>query len=289
MIYSMTAYARHELQNDSAIVCWDIRSVNNRYLDVSIKLPEELRSLEFSFREVIKKNIRRGKLDCTLKVNNVLNTDSSAIKINMALAKQIIMSCQEIASNMQTSATISPLEILQWPNIIESDNTLLENIERLAKDSLMRAIVKLNEHKQKEGIELSNIILNKLNSIEEHINAIKQFLPNTIEKYQEKLLDKLQSLTVTYDPSRLEQELLYLAQKTDIAEEVDRLNIHINEAKNILNKEEMVGRRLDFLMQEVNREVNTLSAKSIDPKISSIVVELKILIEQIREQAQNLE
>jgi uncharacterized protein (TIGR00255 family) len=287
MIYSMTAYARHELQNTQASLCWEIRTVNSKYLDLSFKLPEDLRNLEPCFREKIKQSLKRGKVDCILKVN-LFNDNDHTLDINMPLAKKIIMACQELSNEMSNETAISPLDILQWPNIINSNHSL-EGLEELAKDSLIETLTKLKTSKEQEGKELLNVMLERLNQIENQVKEVNNILPDTVSSYKKKLLDRLQDLAISYDEGRLEQELLYVAQKTDIAEELDRLNIHVNETRNVLNKGGIVGRRLDFLMQEINREVNTLSAKSIDPKISLAAVELKILVEQIREQAQNLE
>jgi uncharacterized protein (TIGR00255 family) len=288
MAYSMTAYVSHEITDDGVTICWDVRSVNHRYLDIFYKLPEELRDLEPYLRGTTKKKINRGKLDLTLKVN-MLDRADKTFTIDMLQAKQIINACQELAKYMQTPASVSPLDILLLPSLKVENQAYLEKIKKLAADALSEALDKLNLSKQQEGKELCQIISQRLHEIATKIQEIRVLLPNIIPAYKSKLLQKLQDLQTIYNEDRLEQELLYLAQKVDIAEELDRLDIHINETKRTMNVESMLGKRLDFLMQEINREVNTLAAKSTDPKISLITVDLKVLVEQIREQAQNLE
>jgi uncharacterized protein (TIGR00255 family) len=269
MAYSMTAYVSHEITDDGVTICWDVRSVNHRYLDIFYKLPEELRDLEPYLRGTTKKKINRGKLDLTLKVN-MLDRADKTFTIDMLQAKQIINACQELAKYMQTPASVSPLDILLLPSLKVENQAYLEKIKKLAADALSEALDKLNLSKQQEGKELCQIISQRLHEIATKIQEIRVLLPNIIPAYKSKLLQKLQDLQTIYNEDRLEQELLYLAQKVDIAEELDRLDIHINETKRTMNVESMLGKRLDFLMQEINREVNTLAAKSTDPKISLI-------------------
>jgi len=288
MIYSMTAYARHEVKNDEITICWDIRSVNHRYLDLSFRLPEELRDLEPYFRDITKKNINRGKLDLSLKVSMV-DDKAKSFTINMVQAKQVIAACQELASNIQLPAPVSPLDILLLPSIRLENDAYWKNIKELARESLPDVLAKLNISKRQEGKELLTVILRRLKEIEIKLEEINNLLPNATQMHKAKLLHRLKELQAVYDEGRLEQELLYLTQRTDIAEELDRLSIHVKETKRSLTEGGVVGRRLDFLMQEINREVNTLAAKSTEPQISLLTVDLKVLIEQIREQAQNLE
>ncbi len=288
MIYSMTAYARQEIQTNDVAIYWDIRSVNHKYLDLTFKIPEELRNIEHLFRDIIKKNISRGKLDCHLQIN-IINQDARELAIDENIAKQVITACQKISFSMQSPAVISPLDILNWPGVIKRDCINWENIQELTKTSLQNAIEVLNINKKQEGQALLDIIRERICEMEIQLRLINDLLPNAVHAHREKLVSRLQELSIPYDAGRLEQEMLYLIQKSDIAEELDRLNIHINETNRILNQGGMIGRRLDFMMQEINREANTLAAKAIEPKISLAAVELKVLIEQIREQSQNLE
>jgi len=288
MIYSMTAYARHEMQNEEVAIYWDIRSVNHKYLELSLKVPEELRELEHVFRDIIKKNINRGKVDCYLKID-LVNSVARELVINENVANQVIATCQKLAHFIQNSALISPLDVLKWPLVIQSNTVNLKSIQAPLKNSLIEALKILNNNKKQEGLELLNIISKRLDDMEIQIKIINQALPQAMLAHRVRLVGRLQELQVTYDVGRLEQEMLYLVQKSDIAEEMDRLSIHINETKWILSQGGMIGRRLDFMMQEINRETNTMSAKSTDPQIALAAVELKVLIEQIREQAQNLE
>lgn len=288
MIYSMTAYARHEMKNEEVAIYWDLRSVNHKYLELSLKVPEELRELEHVFRDIIKKNINRGKVDCCLKLD-LVNHATRELVINETVANQVITACQKLGNNMQNSALISPLDVLKWPLVIRSDTVNLIRLQELLKNSLIETLKILNNNKKQEGLALLNIIRKRLEDMENQIKIINQILPQVMLANRVKLIRRLQELEVTYDAGRLEQEMLYLVQKSDIAEEMDRLSIHINETKRILNQGGMIGRRLDFMMQEINRETNTMSAKSTDPQIALAAVELKVLIEQIREQSQNLE
>lgn len=289
MLYSMTAYVRHEETTADFTICWDLRSVNHKYLEINYKLPEELRDLEPDFREITKNYINRGKLEINLKIN--FNQDNAQVlKLNIAKAKQVIAACEQLSSLMPNPAPVSPLELLLSLGL-QSENSLLiaEKLKISVKTTLQDALVKLKANKQQEGEAIYQVIAKRVDSIAAKIQDIYPLLPTAILAYKAILLERLQTLAVTYDNGRLEQELLYLTQKIDVAEELDRLNIHVKETRRTLAQELMVGRRLDFLMQEINREVNTLAAKSIDTQISLITVDLKVLVEQIREQAQNLE
>jgi uncharacterized protein (TIGR00255 family) len=288
MVYSMTAYARHDMVNDAIELVWEIRSVNHKYLDITFKLPEELRDLECCLRDVVKKNVNRGKLECTLHLKRLDNA-TNAFTFDVELATKIINACEQLTKKMLHPAPVSPLEILNFPTIQRSPQLDWNNAQDLAKFGLQDALEILNINKRQEGKELLLVMRKRVHEMENNLQIIHNFLPQIKANQKAKLLQRLAELTISYDPARLEQELAYIIHKTDVGEEIDRIVIHLEETNKILEQGGMIGRRLDFMMQELMREVNTFAAKSLDPQMALTAVELKLLIEQIREQAHNLE
>ena len=283
MIYSMTAYTSHELKGTWGNLYWEIRALNHRYLDLSFKLPEEFRSIENELREIAKKHVNRGKLDCNLKLE--INSNL----INLDAVDHIIAACKQIESKMQSYAKISPIDILSMPAVMQAKQANQNKFGIHIEQAFKKAILKLKAARKREGKELAKIIIKRLDNMSSQTKKIQNKLPKVLNNQRIQIINRLKETTVNYDCNRLEQELVYLAQKMDIAEELDRLYIHIKEAKRMLTQGGLVGKKLDFLLQEMNREVNTLASKSADSQISLITVELKVLIEQIREQVQNLE
>ena len=288
MIQSMTAYAQEAVEGPWGSLRWEIRSVNHRYSEFYFKLPEEVRELESSLREMARKKVGRGKLDCLLRFE-ARDMNLESLNINTKLAEQLVLACQKVAAGMHSPAPISPIEILSWPQVIESQEIDTSALKQGVQKGYIAAIDKLNEVRQTEGKELKQLIQTRLEGMEVQIEQIKAKFPEILAALKEKLHSKVAELDIQTDEGRFEQELVYLVHKSDIAEEVDRLGIHINEVKRVLEKGGLVGRRLDFLMQEMNREANTLASKSVDSFTSLAAVELKVLVEQVREQVQNLE
>jgi uncharacterized protein (TIGR00255 family) len=267
---------------------WEIRSVNHRYLEPSFKLPESLRALETQLREKLRKQLSRGKIECGLRIQ-YQGTDSSKLQINQHLARELISAAESIKQLMDKPAAIDPLEILQWPGVISESEIDSDLIQQQAMALFQTSLEQLIHSREREGSELKQFIEQRLESIETITRAIRIQLPDILAAQKQKLLNRLQELKAELNEDRLEQELVILAQKADVDEELDRLQTHVGEVRRVLAQGQACGRRLDFLMQELNREANTLSSKSIVSDTTQASVELKVLIEQMREQIQNIE
>ena len=289
MIRSMTAFARQAGQYDWGSLVWEVRSVNHRYLEPTFKLPESMRVLETGLRDKLRKQLSRGKVECALRIQQQGTGDANALQVNKALAEEVIAASESISKLMAKPAAIDPLKILQWPGVIGESNTDTELIGQQAMALFQTSLEQLIESREREGTELKQFIEQRLDSIEIITDAVQQQLPEILAAQKQKLLTRLQELKAEPNEDRLEQELVIIAQKADVDEELDRLKTHVAEVRRVLNKGQACGRRLDFLMQELNREANTLSSKSIVSDTTQASVELKVLIEQMREQIQNIE
>jgi len=286
MIHSMTAFARQDLNADWGNASWEIRSVNQRYLETYIRLPEQLRSLEPILRERFRKRLQRGKVECNLRFSPI--NEQSSLTINTTLANQVIEQANWVIKQAG-SGVINPLEILNWPGVIAAPEQDMDAIstELLAQFDL--AIDHFINARASEGDNLKTMIVTRLHAISELVTLVRTQMPAIIDWQRQRLNKKFEEVQVQIDPERLEQELVLLAQKVDVAEELDRLDSHVSETQKIMAKGGACGRRLDFMMQEFNREANTLASKSINSEITRASVELKVLIEQMREQIQNIE
>jgi len=288
MARSMTAFARQELVKDWGTLTLELRSVNHRYLDVSLRMPEEFRSHESKIREKISAKLARGKVDVGLRFSRT-ESSSGEITIDKELVQQIASASREVDHILYNPAAVSSLDILRWPGVIKASEldsnelttALLELVDETLKDML--------EGREREGEKLAELISQRCQSISEVIVKVKKRLPEIMQTWREKLLTRIQDASVEVDENRLEQELVIIAQKTDVDEELDRLTTHVVEVERVLKDKKPIGRRLDFLMQELNREANTLGSKSIDTETTKASVDLKVLIEQMREQIQNIE
>lgn len=284
MTKSMTAFTRLEKES----VSWELRSVNHRYLDVTIKMPERLRSLEVGLRTALKKHLKRGKVDCLLKVEAESNTVEALSLNEPQLLKLIeVVKRAESIAGMQNSANI--IDLVRWPGVLQEQQVNLGELASSVNLGFEEALVSLIDMRAREGAELGRIVLEKLTELEAIVAVVRGEVPIIAARQKQKILDRLSELSSGADENRLEQELVYLAQKGDVAEELDRLDTHIEEIRGALASEEPSGRRLDFLMQELNREANTLSSKAVAANTSIQAVELKVIIEQMREQIQNIE
>ena len=257
MINSMTGFASYEHKSEFGSFIWEIRSVNQRFLEQYFKLPDEFRSIESSTRDIVKQELERGKVECTLKFNP--NIDTETVHFNEKLAKQLVANAEKVNSFLtdKSVARFNPIEILMWPGVINSGNADDDQVKNAAIEAFKTTIIKLKEARQREGEKLLTILLDKLEKIESEVALVKTHLPNILAWH--------------------------------VAEELDRLNSHVSETRSILNKGGSCGRRLDFMMQEFNRESNTLASKSINVDVTNSAIELKVLIEQMREQIQNIE
>lgn len=286
-ISSMTGFARKELKADWGNAAWEIRSVNQRYLETYFRLPEQFRSLEPILRERFRKALTRGKVECNLRIE--FNQGSATeIQINESFAEQLIQAAKWVQTQSQ-QGTINPLDILRWPGVIASQEQDTDAINQTLLGLFNETLDEFIAMRQREGAALKTLIEQRLASIKVEVEKVRQQMPAVIEWQKNRLLTKIEEASIEIDNSRLEQELLFVIQRIDVAEELDRLDTHLAEAAKILSKPESVGRRLDFMMQEFNREANTLASKSINTDITNSAVEIKVLIEQMREQLQNLE
>jgi uncharacterized protein (TIGR00255 family) len=288
MTLSMTAFSRQQLEQEWGVLTWEIRSVNHRYLETNVRLPESFRSLENAIREAVRKKLTRGKVECQLRIQSEANV-SSEINLNKTLIRQLIQANIEIEQITGTSSSLGNMEILRWPGVIEEQDFDKRAIEKQALALFINALDDLVATREREGKELQGFIAQRISSIREIVSSVREKMPEILAKQKQSILDKVEDLQVDLETTRLEQEVSLLAQKADVEEELDRLNSHLNEVERVLKAKGQKGRRLDFLMQELNREANTLSSKSIVVETTLSAVELKVLIEQMREQIQNIE
>lgn len=287
MIRSMTAFTRSSIEKEWGIATWELRSVNHRYLELDIRLPETLRELESSLREAALKQLQRGKIECYLRYHpneNLLN-----VSLNHHILKQLAALSQEVQSSWQGPIDTSLIQILHWPGVLKKIEAQSGELNQNILELFDKALQELVARRVREGESLQSRIKERLQQMLQGLEQIKQRLPLIIKQQREKILGRIQDLQLNIDPMRVEEELLLLMQKMDVAEEIDRLEIHINEVQQALNTQGSIGRRLDFLMQELHREANTLGSKSSDTETSHVAIHLKVLIEQMREQAQNIE
>ena len=288
MVHSMTAFSRQQLEREWGSLTWEIRSVNHRYLEPSVRLPENFRSLENPIRKQLRDKLYRGKIECLLRFRTV-EANQIDWQLNLDLISQLTKANLEINNNIGGDYKLSSLDILKWPGVISDQSIDEEVFNKEAMGLFEKALDDLMVVREREGASLRDAILKRIASIQRIIDSIQAKMPSIILKQKENLLNKLEDIKAEFEPTRLEQEITLLAQKADVDEELDRLNSHLQEAKRVLDSGGQIGRRLDFLMQELNREANTLSSKSIVVETTQSAVELKVLIEQMREQIQNIE
>jgi len=288
MARSMTAFARQERVKDWGTLTLELRSVNHRYLDVSLRMPEDFRNLESKIREKISAKLGRGKVDVGLRFTRS-ETAAGEMVIDKDLIKQISNASREIDHILYNAGSVSSLDILRWPGVIKSPELDSKELTTTLFELLDVTLNDMLEGREREGEKLAELIQLRCNSISDVIVNVKKRLPEIMKIWREKLVTRLQDASVEVDENRLEQELVIIAQKTDVDEELDRLVTHVAEVERVLKDKKPIGRRLDFLMQELNREANTLGSKSIDTETTKASVDLKVLIEQMREQIQNIE
>jgi len=286
MIHSMTGYARHQIKADWGSATWEIRSVNQRYLETYWRMPEQFRALEPVLREKIRKALQRGKVECNLRFE-ADQAKRGELQLNQGLAEQLIKNAEWV--QQQAGGQINPVDILRWPGVMETPE---QDADALSKELLAAWQEALNafiDSRASEGANTATMITSRLDKITEQVAFVREQMPTVMEWQRERLTSRLADVIEELDPQRIEQEMIMVAQKIDVAEELDRLDSHVSETRKILKKGGACGRRLDFMMQEFNREANTLASKSINADITQAAVELKVLIEQMREQIQNIE
>ncbi|MBU1724999.1 MAG: YicC family protein [Gammaproteobacteria bacterium] len=288
MIRSMTAFSHRELTTEHGILSWEIRTVNHRYLDISLRLPEEFRCLENSFREAIQNNLKRGKVECNLRFN-AAQGNTNEIRINEPLARALIIACRQLEYITDNPEPLKAVDILRWPGVAQDAPPDMDIVTAHTQALLQDALEDLLETREREGKRLADFIYQRCDQIAEIIVKVRKYRPGIIAAQREKILNRIEELQISPDYNRIEQELVILAQRLDVDEELDRLMAHLDEINEVLERDEPVGRRLDFLMQELNREANTLASKSNDADTTQSAVDLKVMIEQMREQVQNIE
>ena len=288
MAKSMTAFARSRTNGEAGELVWEIRSVNHRYLETSVRLPEEFRALEPVVREQVSKRLGRGKVDCNLKFTPAPGT-SDGLTVNGELADQVLAAAHELMGKLHSSPLPTVMDLMRWPGVLVQAEQDTESLQKAATDLLRDALDELVETRAREGARLAEIIGERLEGMRVQVDRARERMPEVIRLVRERLRARLAEMVENVDTDRLEQEMAMLAQRLDVDEEMDRLNTHLDEVARVLGKKEPIGRRLDFLMQELNREANTLGSKSNDSETTAVSVEMKVLIEQMREQVQNLE
>ncbi len=289
MIKSMTAFARKDKKGADAELSWEIRTVNHRHLDISLHLPSALIAHEHKFKEIIRKKLARGRVDLKLTLQETKQDSIDAININEDKVKSLLSACSELKHLTHKSATLSAMEILQWPGVIEKKEAVSDDLFSPTQALLEIALGDLILMRETEGRRLLKMIRTRCDDVVKIVESVKSRRAEVVKALRIKVMNKISELDVNVDKNRLEQELVYHAQRLDVDEELDRLGAHIEEVNAVLARNEPVGRRLDFLMQELNREANTLASKSNDAETTKSAVELKVLIEQMREQCLNIE
>ncbi|KXI23977.1 YicC/YloC family endoribonuclease [Photobacterium sanguinicancri] len=287
MIHSMTAYARREVKGDWGSAVWEIRSVNQRYLETYLRMPEQFRGLEPVLRERFRKRLARGKVECNLRFEANASSNRE-LSINEDLAKQVIKAAQWV-KDTSGEGNIGPFQVLNWPGVMETPEQDLDTINKDLLAGFEEALTDFIAARASEGENMKELIVHRLDAITVEAGKVRAQMPEVMAWQRERLLSRFEDAKIELDASRVEQELILLAQKSDVAEELDRLDSHVKETQKIMKKGGACGRRLDFMMQEFNRESNTLASKSINTEITASAVELKVLIEQMREQIQNIE
>ena len=288
MLHSMTGFARESVETDIGTLTWEIRAVNHRYLDVQFKLPEDLRPREQAFRQQASASLGRGKIECALFFRQAVHQESE-LQIDTELVELIGHRISQLTSKLPNVAAVNPIEILRWPGVIVQGVVDTEPLFERAGELFGTALESINKMRGSEGARIAEMIESRCADIEAIAASVRKRMPEVLEATRARQKERIDKLDVEADPERLEVELALIAQKIDIDEELDRLDSHLVEIRDALASKKPVGRRLDFLMQELNREANTLGSKAADAATTKAAVDLKVLIEQMREQIQNVE
>lgn len=282
----MTTFARCSDQDTWGMATWEIRIVNHRYFDCSLKIPDAFRSLDANIRLQLQQQLHRGRVDCMLKFDHG-DQGGLNLSLNTALVKKLLEVVSEVRSYLPM-ATVDPMKILSWPHVLQTTEEDLTIAQEVILRLFEKTLVELIATREREGMVLSKLIKDRLQEMLTIISKIKNKIPQVLADQRLRVVKRLEEALASLDQSRLEQEMVYFVQKVDITEEIDRLGAHIQEVTRVLDNGGPAGKRLDFLMQELNREANTLASKSVDIEITQAAVELKVLIEQMREQVQNI-
>ena len=286
-MYSMTAFARSERDVGQHHLVWELKSVNHRYLETAFRMPDRLRDLEQKVRDKARKQLNRGKVDCSLRVESIAG--SKPLQVNQEKVHELLQAINALKTLAPDTAALNAIDILNWPGVMQSSPTQNADLDNDVLELFDEALGAFVEARSREGERLKVILEQQLELIGRHVDAIQPLADNLAQQQRQRLVARVAELEVSIDNDRLEQEVALLAQKADVREELDRLIVHVKEAKELIGGAGPHGRRLDFLTQELNREANTLGAKSIKIESSQTSIDLKVIIEQIREQVQNIE
>ena len=288
MLHSMTGFARESAEAEIGALTWEIRAVNHRYLDVQFKLPEEMRAHEQTFRQAVTAKLSRGKVECSLRFSRAFDQQAE-LQINTELVEVIGKRIKEMSAALPATGAVNPFDVLRWPGVVEQAEIEAEPLFEAALPLLEKTLDAIRSMRASEGARIAEMLESRCADIASISKSVRARMPEVLEAARTKQRERVEKLDVEADPARLETELALIAQKLDVDEELDRLDSHLVEIRNVVARDEPVGRRLDFLMQELNREANTLGSKSNDTETTRASVELKVLIEQMREQIQNVE
>lgn len=288
MIFSMTGFAALERETASGILIIELRSVNHRYLELQLKLDDNVRSFEPLVRELVAAKLGRGKVECRMSLMQ-RDSQSRQAQLDDAVLQQLAQMAATVQQHFPQSQPLGVADILRWPGVLLSDSLNHEALAGEIQASLTQALQDLADSRSREGAKLKALILERLFEMEQQIAQVKPLLPLQIKAYQDRLTAKFLETMKNVDEERIGQELILFAQRIDVDEELTRLTAHMSEVKRILDANGAAGKRLDFLMQELNREANTLGSKSVSTEVTQVSMALKVLIEQMREQIQNIE
>ena len=288
MIRSMTAFARQEHSDTWGSLTLELRSVNHRYLEIGLRLPEELRVLEGKVRERLQQGLNRGKVDVQVRYQPPEHAGGE-LQLDVTLLEQLARASEQVKTYFPQQRPVSALEVMRWPGVLQMPEVDPQLLHGQTLALLDAAIDELVRGREREGEKLAEIIRQRCDGILDIITQLRELIPEIKQSWRDKLQGRLSEIKAELDASRLEQEMAIMAQKIDVDEELDRLQTHIAEVQRVLQHNKPIGRRLDFLMQELNREANTLGSKSVDARTGTASVDLKVLIEQMREQVQNIE
>ena len=288
MLHSMTGFARQSAESKIGTLTWELRAVNHRYLDVQFRMPDELRPSEQVFHQQVTAVLHRGKVDCVLHFRRAFDQQTE-LQLNDELVALVGRRVSEMAATISDLAPLNPLDLLRWPGIVQQSDVDVEPLLSAAGALLGQTLDSMAAMRASEGERLAEMLHSRCDDIDALARSVRERMPQVLEAVNGRQRERIERLDVVADPARLEVELALIAQKLDVDEELDRLDSHVTEIRGIVGNGGAVGRRLDFLMQELNREANTLGSKSADPETTKAAVELKVLIEQMREQIQNVE
>ena len=288
MIYSMTGFASTTRELASAALNVELRSVNHRYLDLQFRLPEDLRALEPGMREVIVAKLQRGKVECRVGLN-ALPAAQKSFELNLEVMKQLRALSEKLRLAWPSVPGLTAADILRWPGMLGAETVSLDEMRVACHAALQEVLAEFTASRVREGEKLKAVLLERLATMEERVATVAPRMPEVLAAFREKLASRLHEAMAVSDDERIRQEITLFANRIDVDEELSRLTTHFSEIRRILGAGGAVGKRLDFMMQELNREANTLGSKSVDAEVTKVALDLKLLIEQMREQIQNIE